>query len=245
MRTKTKSIIIPLFLSIIITSCVEKRKGEIKTTALSNFLSVTDNEYRGVREILDFYGGYCEYSYHWNYSSENGKTTDFGLELSKSEVIDKLDLELVASHIAFLFYNELKEEKYNYKHIRTKLIGNKSSINKYNTDTLEIVKNKISLLNQTINIVNNKNRRLLQEVFDSSVYQTSSDAFMDGIIKYEPRFGYINDFHFRGFKIIKSKNKYILHLSAMLIREKEDSEFSIETDLDISNDKIYKLDYQL
>ena len=53
---KLKQTILLVGLIALMTNCAEKKDGEQKNTLLSNFVSITDNEDKGVKEILDFYG---------------------------------------------------------------------------------------------------------------------------------------------------------------------------------------------
>ena len=43
-----------------LTACVETKEGEIKPNLISNFVSITDNEDKGVKEVLEYYGRYHE-----------------------------------------------------------------------------------------------------------------------------------------------------------------------------------------
>ena len=56
---------------LILASCMHKHDGERKTGLLSNLLNITDNEDKGVKEVLNYYGGLCEYSIGTTYSSNN------------------------------------------------------------------------------------------------------------------------------------------------------------------------------
>lgn len=111
--------------SLTITSCGNRHEGEQKPTLLSNALSITDNEDKGVKEILDFYGGYCKYAIGASASTETGKKKYFELELSKSDAIEERAkvAQMPASNIAYLFYKNLnQEERANYDEIHTVLI---------------------------------------------------------------------------------------------------------------------------
>ena len=53
-----KAVFVMGIIGLLISGCAEKKKGEQKTTLLSNFVSITDNEDKGVKEVLRFYGGF-------------------------------------------------------------------------------------------------------------------------------------------------------------------------------------------
>ena len=94
-------------------SCGKKHKGEKSTSLLSNFLSTTDNEDKGIKEIVNFYGGYCEYSIGTTISTDSGTKKYFELKLTKSEVADKFANipEFTASNIAYLVLQEFEKRK--------------------------------------------------------------------------------------------------------------------------------------
>ena len=98
-----------LICTFLITSCGNKRDGEQKTGLLSNFISITDNEDAGVKEILDFYGGQCKYAVGVSASTEDGKKKYFELEMSGSDAIEeRLDKpKLPSSNIAYIFYKNV------------------------------------------------------------------------------------------------------------------------------------------
>src|SRR5438309_8729239 len=81
---------------------------------------ITDNEDKGVKEVLSLFGGYCKYSIGWDVSTKTGKKKYFELELSKSAFVDNMaDMtELPASGVAYYFYKNLKGERRKYTHIK-------------------------------------------------------------------------------------------------------------------------------
>ena len=145
-----------LITSISLLSCSNRRDGEDKKTLLSNFISITDNEDKGVKKILNFYGGYCEYSIGATLSTTEDKKKSFELKLSKSEILDKFSKtpEIPASNLAYLFYTNLKEEKKNYDEIESVLLFNNREEYKttFSSDQLEMIGEKMTVLNQVINI---------------------------------------------------------------------------------------------
>ncbi|MBI3260449.1 MAG: hypothetical protein HYZ54_13400 [Ignavibacteriae bacterium] len=84
-----KKVHIILFVILFVTSCAEKRNGEQKKGLISNLVGITDNEDNGIKEILKYYGGECNYSVRFSASSSEGKKKYFELVLSQSEVIEK------------------------------------------------------------------------------------------------------------------------------------------------------------
>lgn len=144
----------------LITSCVEKREGEQKTGLLSNFVSITDNEDKGVNEILNFYGGYCKYALGASVTNKEGKKKYFELELSKSEILDRHAkvVQMPASNIAYLFYKNLNEERDKYDEIQTVLIitDGEKSVFKYSTKELQLVEKRMRIANKVVNLIKHK-----------------------------------------------------------------------------------------
>ncbi len=58
--------------------------------ACKSIVSISNNEDKGIKEVLDFYGGYCKYSIGASASTEDGTKKYFELELSKSDIIEKI-----------------------------------------------------------------------------------------------------------------------------------------------------------
>src|SRR5215211_4880183 len=113
-----------LFVYSLLTCCQSNHKGEKKTGVLSHLVKITDNEDKGIKEILAFYGGQCEYGLGRKISLGDESQTNFWLKVSKSSEIDNFSTvaEMPASNIAYLFYRNLKNEKNNYNEIQVELI---------------------------------------------------------------------------------------------------------------------------
>ncbi|NRB60724.1 MAG: hypothetical protein HRU50_12390 [Winogradskyella sp.] len=243
-----KQILSGLILTILLTSCVNKREGEEKTGLLSNFISLTDNEDAGVNEILDFYGGRCEYSVGASASTSEGTKRYFELEMSQSEAIEnRLDKpKLPSSNIAFIFFKNLKEEKKNYDAIHVILISKDKSkqVFKYPISTLEQVEQRMNLNNKTVNLLKEKKFEKLNSMLNNELIPFNKEEFITRLIQVEPQFGNIKEYRFFGFMIVPFKGKEILHLSGALLREKQNHEFSIDIDYNSDNEKLYQLQFK-
>jgi hypothetical protein len=237
-----------LICTFLITSCGNKRDGEQKTGLLSNFIVITDNEDAGIKEILDFYGGQCKYAIGASASTKDGSKKYFELEMSKSELLEENSnrIEMPASNIAYLFYRNLKDE--NYDAIHTVIIfedGTKKTF-EYSTDNLELVKNRMSLVNHTVDLLTKKDYDGLKSILSKTNFIFDKDEFMSNIIKFEQKFGKINEFRPFGFGIKKTKNGInILHISGALIRETQNNAFSVDMDLNSNIKELYSLRYEL
>lgn len=236
---------------LLCTSCVSKHAGEQKTSLLSNFISISDNEDKGVKEILDFYGGNCEYSLGASASTETGKKKYFELKLTKSELIEKLasKVELPASNVAYLFYKKLKVERKKYDEIHV-LIGFKDGdemLFKYATHDLEKIDRRIGFINKIVELIKNKDFESLRPFLSTDLFKYSKDELISGINKVDSQFGNVTDgFLTYGFKIRKLDNgKQILHQSGVVLRDVQNHEFSVDINLNSDKEEIYLLQYKL
>lgn len=71
-----------------LSSCSNTRNGEKKPSPRSNVIGISDNEYKGIKDILGFYGGYCKYSIGYVTPISEGKPKYFEIEMSKSDVME-------------------------------------------------------------------------------------------------------------------------------------------------------------
>ena len=233
-----------------ITSCGNKREGELKTGLLSNFISISDNEDAGVKEILAFYGGQCKYAVGTSASTKDGKKKYFELEMAKSDVLEENAnrIEMPASNIAYLFYKNLKEEKSNYNEIHAVIIfkdGTEKTF-EYSTDKLELVQQRMNLANKTVELLTNKDYDNLKLLLNNELVDYDKDELISNLIKFEPQFGDIKEFRPFGFRVNQNKSGIdILHISGALIREVQNSEFSVDLDLNSNKEEIYLLQYKL
>lgn len=199
--------------TLTITSCDNRHEGEQKPTLLSNALSITDNEDKGIKEILDFYGGYCKYAIGASASTETGKKKYFELELSKSEVIEEKAkvAQMQASNIAYLFYKNLnKEERANYDEIHTVLIfadGEKMTF-EYPFKQLELVNQKMKVVNKVVGLIKVKNFEALRPILnDTALVTYDKNELITNLVKVDPQFDNITEgFRPFGFRINKTKD---------------------------------------
>ncbi|MFC4262640.1 hypothetical protein ACFOWM_07115 [Ferruginibacter yonginensis] len=146
-----------LLFSIFFCSCKPKHQGEKKTGLLSNLVSITDNEDRGIKEIIAFYGGQCEYGVEKKVYTNKANESNFWLKLSKSASIDSLAKvpELHCSNIVYILYKNLDKEKNNYNHIESELIFGDGGTMKssFTIAQLEKVKSKIQLVDKIVSLI--------------------------------------------------------------------------------------------
>ncbi|MBW4971372.1 hypothetical protein KZY98_12940 [Croceibacter atlanticus] len=240
-----------LFFSLfILTSCGNKRDGEQKTGLLSNFVSISDNEDKGVKEILGFYGGYCEYSIGVSASTEDGKKKYFELKMSQSDAIEKLadKIEMPASNIAYLFYRNLKDEKENYDEIHSVIIfkdGTEKTF-EYSTKQLETVHKRMNVVNKVVELINSNDFDTLKSMLNNELVEFNKDELITNLENANPKLGKVTEFNPYGFRINNSKSGIeILHVSGAMIREIQNNAFSVDLDLNSEKEEIYLLQYKL
>lgn len=246
--------ILILFASTLtITSCGKRHEGEQKPSLLSNALSITDNEDKGVKEILDFYGGYCKYSIGASASTATGKKKYFELELSKSEFIDEKAkvAQMPASNIAYLFYKNLnKEERAIYDEIHTVLIfsDGETMTFEFPSNQLELVDQRMKVVNKIVGLIKEKNFEALRPLLnDTALVNYDKEELITNITNIDPQFGNVTEgFRPFGFRINKAKDGTdVLHISGAIIRDKQSNEFSVDLDLNGKDDNIFVLQYKL
>jgi len=249
MKIKTGILLIGLI--AIITSCAQKKDGEKKATLLSNFLSITDNEDKGIKEVLEFYGGQCKYTIGASASTEDGKSKYFELEMSQSQAIDSYSkiAQMPASNVAYLFYRNLNEEKNKYNEIHTVLKfadGNEMTF-KYSTEQLEIVESRMPTVEKIVDLIKEKKFEKIKSFLnDTSVAKYDKNELVTNIEKIDPNFGNVKEFMPYGFRINENEQgKRFLHISGAVLRDKQNHEFSADFDLDAPKDKVLMIEFKL
>lgn len=250
-----------LIMSIVLTSCTQKHENNREKGHISNFINITDNEDNGIKEILNFFGGKCNYEVRTSISTNEGTKKYFVLELSQSEVIEKQAAiaQMSASNIAYLFYKNLKTERNNYNEIHPILIfkdGQKMTF-KYLTKQLQRVEKRMNLAYKIVSFLKNRQyddiqTRLNNIVLRRTTGKTISTAFnIDELIEklksVDLQLGNITEgFKPLGFRVYQINNdKEILHIAGIIIRDKQSNNFSIDVDLNSDSEEIYLLQYDL
>jgi hypothetical protein len=230
-------------------SCVSKHPGEQKPDFISNFVSITDNENKGVKEILRFFGGQCKYSIGTTFSTVTGKTRDFELELSKSDLIEKDSqyIEMNASNMAWLFYKNLKEENSKYSEIRCVLDFRNGNSRKFTfpVNHLKSVASKMPVVEKVAGYIKDKNFNGIKLMLNDELIGTVGKLQIINILpETEARFGPVKGFIPFGFRFYNSQsNKEILHISGELLRDKQSTQIGIDLDPSSNTDEIFLLDY--
>ncbi|MBC3538617.1 hypothetical protein ACFSC6_06275 [Rufibacter sediminis] len=237
---------------LLLNSCSEKRDGEEKTGLLSHLVSITDNENKGVEEVLDFYGGQCKYAVGASASTDEGKKKYFELEVSQSEGIDKLadSPHLPGSNIPYLFFRNLGKEAENYDEIHTVLVykdGQKSTY-KYSTETLRLVTERMKVAEKIVWLIKEKDYDALMPMLnDSALFKYDKKALIASLKEADGKLGNVTEpLRPFGFKVNQTKDgKEILHIYGAMIRDKQNNGFGLDLDLKGKKEEAYLLNYEL
>ncbi len=224
-----------IFLCVILSAC-------------TNLIKLTPNEDRGVKDVLDTYAGYCKYSIGESASTQDGTKKFFELELSKSDVVQKFSTmpDVVASGIAYTFYDNLKDESKNYNEVHSVLIfsNNKKIEYSYSTDSLALIASKMKIVDRIINLIHAKNFNELKPLLSDEAYADSDkNNLISNIKRLDPAFGTFKSFIVLGFRFETINNFNVVHVLGIMTRNKQNNRFSVKINLKSSEDKVMYMDY--
>lgn len=218
-------------------------------------IMLSDTESKGVDDILDFYGGYCEYSIGKYKINDEAIVNFYELKLSQSQILEKFkkDSNFASSNIAYRFYRNLSnDEKSKYSEIRTKLLFENGREKEYifQSDDLRRVENKITTLDKIVDLIKYKNFREISPFLnDSTVIQYDKQELISNLEKVDSTYGNITDegFQLFGFREVKynRKHKKYLMISGIIKRDKLSNKFSIVMDPKLNSDEVISLEYKM
>lgn len=196
---RIKTILLFLCLTSLLFGCVQNHPGEEKNTLFSNFISITDNENSGINEILEYYGGRCEYAVGRKFSTNGTKINYFVINLSNSTVVDTYAnvAEMPASNIAYLFYRNLKEEKNAYDQIQVRLQIKKGEVVEFvfSGTQLEQVDDRIPTIREIVGLIKRHEfESIASYLNDQSVYDFDKLELVKKMEEAESQFGKVK-FH--------------------------------------------------
>ena len=215
-----------------------------------NVKIITDNEDKGVKDVLEFFGGYCEYSIGASFSTSEGSAKYFELKESKSEVLEKFSNtpDAMASNMAYLFYKDLNGESKNYNEIHSVLIFNKKNKYEaiYTTEQLALITEKMKVLNKVLDLIKAKDFIGLKPILsDDSYTQDAKNQLITNLQKIDSTFGNVKGFMPFGFRYETLNGFNLLDIFGVITRDKQDNEFTLKVNLKVSDDKVHFLDYKL
>jgi hypothetical protein len=88
--------------ALFFTSCGTKHPGEKKTTLASHLLGISDNEDKGIKEIIGLYGGECEYGFS---KSTGNNTENLALPWAKKSDCSHFQEERFVNKSSFFLFD--------------------------------------------------------------------------------------------------------------------------------------------
>jgi len=214
----------------------------------TNIISITKNEDKGIKDILDAYGGYCAYSIGVSYSTNEGSGKFFELKLSKSKNMEQFSEtpEVPATYMAYTFYKNLGSENKKYSSIHCVLMLDKKREYKaeYSTEQLALISEKMRVLYKVIDLIKAKNFSVLRPMLSDETYKNANkDTLLSNLQTIDDKFGKVKGFTLAGFRYETLNGFNVLHIIGLIERDKQTNQFSLSVDLKPNEDKIHYLDY--
>lgn len=153
----------------------------------------------------------------------------------------------------------MKQERNNYDEIHSTLIfkdGEKITF-KYSTKQLYRVEKRMNLAYKIVSFLKNKQYDDIQTRLNNIVLRRTSgktistafniDELIEKLKSVDLQLGNVTEgFKPLGFRVYQINNdKEILHIAGIIIRDKQNNNFSIDVDLNSDSEEIYLLQYDL
>ena len=243
------------FIAFILFISCSQREGEQKTGLLSYLVKISDTEDAGVKDVLGFYGGYCEYSIGRGFETGKSDTKYFELKVSESKGFEKYSdhLGFVANNIAYRFFRNLtEEERKEYTHIKPVIIypENKETEFEISTWELNIVDQKMAFVDSIVDIIKQKKFDELGPLLnDSTLVSYDKNELIENLKKYDSQFGNVTDEGFRifgyGFRPLNDSGDDILFIAGAIMRDIQANEFTVAVDPYSEKNEILLLQYEM
>lgn len=245
---------LPILLAstLLLVACkFPKQKSERESDSFMGIPKISENEDRGIKEVLDRFGGRCDYGVEEKVDNQY-KQTNFWLKLSNSYFLDSSSnvAEFESSIIAFIFYKNLKKERKRYNKIHCILsFSNREKLEFfYTTEQLEQIETKLQLANKIVNYIKVKDFEALKKslIIDCAIFNFDKSLLVSNLEKVELKLGDIVEYIPNGFKFSKTKSGCdILCVSGLIKRKNEKNSYlSIFINSSNRDDKILFLNYQ-
>jgi hypothetical protein len=229
----------------------------------------SNNDSKGIKDILDFYGGTITWSKSFSASTEKDQSsTDkdpsdaekepsrekhFLLAINAPSIQKHFEAtDLPASNCAYLFYRSLSDvEKRDYAFIRVVIQG-KAGNDKYDFAMKDLYRAEKCLptLDKTVQCLKEENLENLRALFSPMVPMDSLDKekMRQSVFIVDSTYGRIKNFVLQGFSAasyeIGCKTISLIKVSGNLVREKQNTLFSVTVDPDAADKKLFGYNYQ-
>ncbi len=209
-------------------------------------------ESKGIDKILGMYGGSATWSKGIVASTDKNELYGkfFEVRVSGADIGD--DMNLPASNCALLMYQSFSDaEKNAYSFVRIIITkGGKEFRHDFPKDRLGVVEKELVKLNQVVKLLKGQKYEALLGMFDTSaVKDANKGSFEKEQFEIDSTFGKINDYATQGFMFfnedINGEIKEVLKLSAILIREKQNTNFNIVVDSQKSEKSLWGMSFNL
>ena len=213
------------------------------------------NELNGIQEIATFYGGTVHYLKGAKASSGQDANTGayFQIELDSTHLKKYFETaDLPATNSAYLFYHSLSEkEKNTYSFIRV-IIPEYSPGERYElrTEALHKVEQCMPTLNKTVNCLKDRQYEVLRSLFTPLVPpdSLSKEKLQGPNQAIDSMYGRIKEFSLQGFYLVSAeiggRSVKLIRLAGNLIREKQNTYFSVTIDPDGKDRSLYGYRFQ-
>jgi hypothetical protein len=186
----------------------------------------------GIHEVKDFYNCAVTLSER---TSSGKKVAE--LVASKSPSLDSTErvAELTVSNVAIMFYDGLRQGRNKYDVIHSTVVfGDGQRAEKsYAAPALDLVLTKMRVVNSIVEKLKSGDYDGLAPLLNekTGIMEYDKPKFIAQVKRADPGLGKVKEFIPYGFMFIKSDTKRdILHISGMLMRDRQNNEFSVDID---------------
>ena len=240
-----------IVLALVLTSCGSNEEADKKPAAVAQPPLPTGPsvaEQAGIKEITDFYGGECKFAV-----SKPGDAKRYvELQITKSPSLDTSQhiAALCAGNIALLYYKHVAGTPLGYDELHTIIFypdGQKAEKD-FGLKQLDTVLTKSKLVDDLVACVKAKNFDGLQPLLNdqNGIVAYNKKDLIEKMKGIDPQLGALKQFLPFGFIFYNSdKGKELLHISGMMIREKNNNQFSIDIDPADAKEEAVVINYKL
>lgn len=182
---------------VVLTSCV----GNIAPKKATGELNAAN-------EVVNYYGGSCDYGTYIEDQIDGSKHHYFELKLSGSPLIGNPETDdIFAAGIAYKFYSSLKGETKSFDQVRTEIVDSNGVSKKYTYDIaeLDIVKSEIPKVAIVVNLLKKQDYNGLVNLCDPTNIDNKKTVVVS-LQSVEKEYGITTDFHFLGFGFYKNND---------------------------------------
>ncbi len=240
-------------LALVLTSCgnsgneeADRKPATVAQPPLPTGPSVA--EQAGIKEITDFYGGECKFAV----SKPGDAKRYIELQITKSPSLDTSQkiAALCCGNIAVKYYKHIAGTQVGYEEIHTIIFypdGQKAEKD-FQLKQLDTVLTKSKLVDDIVGCIQAKNFDGLQPLLNdqNGIIVYNKKDLIEKVKGIDPQLGALKQFLPFGFIFYNSdKGKELLHISGMMIREKNNNQFSIDIDPADAKEEAVVINYQL